>query len=306
MKGVGIDVSKERLDVAAHGVKKVEGFANTAKGHAGLLKWLKKQGEVQVLVEATGGYEQAVVDHLHGQGVWVCRINPRQARDFAKALNQLAKTDQVDAQVLAQMVAVLGDRLRQYEPPAPWRVRLRAWVQRRSHVVGMIQQEKRQLTWIREASLTAQIEATIKTLTEQKRALERELRSQVKAHASKALETVKGLGDVVKATLLARLPELGELDRRAVAKLVGVAPLNDDSGGRRGYRRISGGRADLRSVLYMATLVALRWEPSIKTFYERLRGAGKAAKVAIVACMRKLLTIINARVRDERLAAASG
>lgn len=302
MKGVGIDVCKEWLDVAVHGEPCAERFANDAVGHAALVKWLKKWRKVRVLVEATGGYEQAVLDRLHKKGVWVCQLNPRQVKDFARALNRLAKTDKADAQVLAQMVVALGDELRAYTPVEDWRSRLRAWVQRRGHVVKLILQEKQQLTWVKEPALKAQMEAVIKALSAQKRDVEREMRRQIKDRQSDALTTMKGLGPVVKATLLARLPELGQLDRKAVAKLVGVAPLNDDSGGRRGYRRISGGRADLRKSLYMATLVAMRWEPLIKTFYERLRAAGKPAKVAMVACMRKMLTILNARVRDEQLA----
>jgi transposase len=305
MKGVGIDVCKDWLDVVVHGEPDAKRFANDADGHGALVKWLKKWRRVRVLVEATGAYECALLDRLHEKGVWVCQINPRQAKDFARALNQLAKTDKADAQVLAQMVVALGDQLRAYEPLEDWRARLRAWVQRRGHVVKQILQEKQQLRWVKEPALKAQMEAVIKTLSAHKRELERELRRQIKDRQSVALTTMKGLGHVVKATLLARLPELGKLDHKAVAKLVGVAPLNDDSGNRRGYRRIGGGRADIRSVLYMATLVAMRWEPLITTFYERLRAAGKPAKVAMVACMRKMLTILNARVRDEHLAAAA-
>lgn len=305
MKGVGIDVCKAWLDVAVHGEQGAERFANNAEGHLALVKWLKKWRKVRVLVEATGAYEHALLDRLHEKGIWVCQINPRQAKDFARAMNRLAKTDKADAQVLAQMVVALSEELRAYEPVEDWRAQLRAWVQRRGHVVSLILQQKQQLTWVKEPALKAQTEALIRLLKEQKRELERELRRQIKDHQSAALTSMKGLGHVVQATLLARLPELGRLDRKAVAKLVGVAPLNDDSGSRRGYRRISGGRADLRRVLYMATLVAMRWEPLIKTFYERLRAAGKPAKVAMVACMRKMLTILNARVRDEQLAASA-
>lgn len=305
MKGVGIDVCKDWLDVAVHGEQGAERFANDAAGHLALVKRLRKLRKVRVLVEATGAYERPLLDRLHEEGVWVCQINPRQARDFARALNRLAKTDKADAQVLAQMVVALGEELCAYEPMEDWRTRLRTWVQRRSQVVTLILREKQQLTWVKEPALRTQTEALITLLKEQKRELERELRRQIKDRQGTALTTMKGLGHVVKATLLARLPELGRLDRKAVAKLVGVAPLNDDSGNRRGYRRIGGGRADLRSVLYMATLVAMRWEPLIKTFYERLRAAGKPAKVAIVACMRKMLTILNARLRDEQLAALS-
>lgn len=304
MIGIGIDVSKDWLDVAVHGEEPTQRFSNDAAGLAGLVRWLKGRRSVRVLVEASGQYEQGVLDALCEKGVWVCRLNARQVRDFAKATNRLAKTDAVDAKVLAHMVVALGEQLRRHEPPDPWRTQLRAWVQRRRHVVGRIQQEKQQLAGVSEAVLRAHIEALISLLVKEKRALEREIHQRIKAHATAALSSLKGIGTVMKATLLAQLPELGQLDRKAIAQLVGVAPLNDDSGGRRGYRRIGGGRASVREVLYMAAVVAVRWEPSIKPFYERLRAAGKPAKVALVACMRKLLTILNARLRDERRALA--
>jgi len=305
MAGVGIDVCKARLDVAVHGEDRTWTFSNDPAGLAGLLKWLKGRRGVRVLVEATGGQEQALLDKLVEKQVWACRVNPRQARDFAKATNRLAKTDAVDAKVLAHMVVALGEQLRRYEAPDLWRTQLRDWVQRRRHVVELIQREKQQLAWVSDAQLRAQIDTMLSTLVKQKQALEREIRQRIKGHATAALGSLKGVGPVVKSTLLAQLPELGQLDRKAIAKLVGVAPLSDDSGGRRGYRRIWGGRAELRCTLYMAAVVAMRWEPVIKTFYERLRNVGKPAKVALVACMRKLLTILNARMRDERLALAA-
>lgn len=304
MTGIGIDVCKGRLDAAIHGDAKAYSFANDAQGISQLMKWLKRRRSVHVLVEATGGHEQALLDRLWAARVWACRINPRQVRDFAKATNRQAKTDAADAKVLAHMVVALSGQLRSYEPAEAWRSELRSWVQRRRHVVALIQREKQQLVWVSQVQLRAQIETMLKTLVQQKRELEREIQRRIKAHASAAMNSLKGVGVVVKATLLAQLPELGHLDRKAIAKLVGVAPLNDDSGERRGYRRIWGGRADLRNVLYMAAVVAMRWEPAIKIFYERLRAAGKPAKVALVACMRKLLTMLNARLRDERLAAA--
>lgn len=304
MLGVGIDVSKAWLDVAIDGQEAVQRFPNDDPGITALLKWLKRRS-VRVLVEATGGYEQAVLERLWSRQVWVCRVNPRQARDFAKAMNRLAKTDAVDARVLARMVGVLGETLRSYEPPEPWRVQLREWVQRRRQVVELMQQEKQRPACMNIPALRKQMEMLLSTLAKQKQGLEREIRTQIQAHTPKALSSVKGTGPVVKATLLAELPELGQLDGKAIAKLVGVAPLNDDSGNRRGYRRTSGGRRSVRCVLYMATVVAVRWEPSIKAFYERLRAAGKPAKVRLVACMRKLLIILNARVRDELSALAA-
>lgn len=304
MLGVGIDVCKERLDVAIHGEAKTYSFANEPSGLLQLMKWLRGRRSIRVLVEATGGHEQALLDRLCEKRIWVCRVNPRQVRNFAKATNRQAKTDAADAKVLAHMVVALSNELRAYEPPETWRSELRRWVQRRRHVVESIQREKQQLAWVSDAPLREQIQTLLRTLKQQKKALDREIGLKIKAHASPAMSSLKGLGLVVKATLLAQLPELGQLDGKPIAKLVGVAPLNDDSGERRGYRRIWGGRADLRNVLYMATVVAVRWEPALKTFYQRLRAAGKPAKVALVACMRKLLVILNARLRDERLATA--
>jgi transposase len=302
MVGVGIDVCKAHLDVAVHGEEQTRRFDNDARGISALMKQLKGRGSVRVLVEATGGFEQALLDRLWKAQMWVCRINPRQARDFARATNRLAKTDAVDALALAHMVVALASQLRPYEPAAQWRIELRDWVQRRGHLVEVMQREKQHRASIHDARLRAHIDTLLGVLAKQKRVLEREIKLRIKAHATPALGSLKGIGHVVKATLLAQLPELGQLDRRAIAKLVGVAPLNDDSGGRRGYRRITGGRASVRCAMYMAALVAMRWEPAIKTFYERLRHAGKPAKVALVACMHKLLTILNARLRDEKLA----
>ena len=301
MVGVGIDVSSEHLDVAVHGGSEVMRYSNDATGMSKLVTWLKKQRTVRVLVEATGGYEQALLDLLWKKQIWVCRVNPRQARDFARATNRLEKTDAVDARVLAHMLVCLSEQLRGYEPLQAWRVQLREWVQRRRQIVEAILREKQQLTWVKEVALRQQITAVVNLLTQQKRALDSEIRRQIKAHATAALSSLKGLGPIVKAHLLAYLPELGQLPGKAIAKLVGVAPLSDDSGGRRGYRRIAGGRSGLRCALYMAALVAARREPVIASFYQRLRNNGKTAKVALVACMHKLLTVLNARVRDEIL-----
>lgn len=306
MVGVGVDVSGQHLDVAIHGQGEVKRFANDASGVSSLLSWLKGRRSVRVVVEATGGYEQRMLDGLSARGVWVCRVNARQARDFARATNRLAKTDATDARVLAHMAESLADQLKPYEPQEPWRVQLREWVQRRRQVVELIQREKQHRDWTTDATLQTQLKAVLSLLIKQRQELDREIRRQIKARTMAALSSLKGLGPLVQAILLARLPELGRLNRKAIAKLVGVAPLNDDSGTRQGYRRTKGGRADLRGILYMATLVAIRREPLIQPFYERLRRAGKPAKVALVACMRKLLTVLNARVRDEQQLAGTG
>lgn len=305
MTGVGIDVCKARLDVAVHGGNVApESFDNTRAGVRKFMTWLRKLGEARVVVEATGGFEQRVLTALSEAKVWVCRINPRQARDFAKATGRLAKTDAIDARVLAHMAAVLHSELRPYQPAPAWQTELGEWLRRRAQVVGAMQQQRQQRNTTTVAALRRSIDQVIRVLGNELRALDREIRRQSAPHVTPATRSMKGMGPVLQATLLTALPELGLLDRGQIAKLAGVAPLNCESGSFRGHRRISGGRADLRAVLYMATLSAIRWEPVIKTFFEQLRDRGKAGKVALVAAMRKFLVILNARRRDELKAAA--
>ena len=299
MVDIGIDVSKAWLDVAVHGRSSIHRFANSAAGIVKLVGWVQARVEVRVVVEATGGYERAVLQALAERGVWVCRINPRQARDFAKATGRLAKTDAIDAQALAHMVATLHERMRPWVPQEPWRVELAQWVQRRTQVVGLVQQQRQHLDGTCDKVLRRLMGKTLQALLAELKTLDVAIERQTRPHVTPALCSLKGTGPVFQASALALLPELGHLDRQQIAKLVGVAPLNCDSGKHQGKRRTWGGRAGLRHALYMAALSAIRWEPAIRAFFKRLQERGKPGKLALVACMRKMLTILNARVRDE-------
>ena len=298
MNGIGIDVGSQWLDVGHSDKKQCLRFANDAQGIAQLLAWIGTQGAVRVVVEASGGYERDVLAACVGHGVWISRVNGARARDFARGLGLLAKTDRMDARMLAQL-ALLHPRLVQALPQAPWREELRAWTQRRRQVVESLQQHRQQRSRCTVQALQAVIDTTITQLRTELATITTQIAALAKPHVTPALSSIKGVGPTLKAGLLAQLPELGYLDRRQIAKLVGVAPLHCDSGQHRGQRRIQGGRAGLRSILYMATLTAMRWEPVIRTYFESLRARGKAGKVALVACMRKLLVILNARRRDE-------
>ena len=294
---VGVDVSKATLDVAIHDAAATRCFPNTPAGHRRLIAWLQPQGTHQVVLEATGGYEHAALDALQAAGLPAVRVNPRQARDFARATGQLAKTDRLDARMLAQMAATLP--LRRYQPAAAWQRRLAEWSQRRGQLVTLLTGERQRLRLLTEAPLRRSLQRHLAWLEDEIAALDREIAQQLAAQPVLAtLRTLKGVGPVLTATLASELPELGRLDRKAIAKLVGVAPLARDSGQWRGPRHVWGGRHTVRSALYMAALVGVRHEPRLREIYQRLRARGKAAKVALVACMRKLLVILNARMRD--------
>lgn len=298
MTAVGIDVGKAALDVAVEGCDGVERYPNTAAGIGRLVRRLGRLGKPRALVEATGGYEEPLLEALCDAGRWVSRINPRQARAFAQATGQLAKTDAIDAGVLCLMARLFADRLQPYRAPPPWQRALRDWLRRRGQVVVTLQMQKQQAALAPQAVRKC-IARTAAALSRELTVIDREIKRLIDAHASAALRSCKGLGPVFQATALAMLPELGRLDRRQIAKLVGVAPMNRDSGQAQGKRRIRGGRGPVRVALYMATLSAVRWDPVMKAHYQQLRARGKLAKVALVACMRKLLTIVNARRRDE-------
>jgi transposase len=294
---VGIDVSKATLDVAVLGVAEIRQFANTMRGYRALAAWLKPWRPQRVLLEATGGYEQAALDALHAAGLPMVRINPRQARDFAKATGQLAKTDRLDAQVLAKMAATIEAPL--YAPREAWRLRLGQWQQRRGHLVQILLAERQRLERVDDAELRRAAQRHIAFLQRELRGLDTRIGEQLAAQPDLApLRSLRGSGPVLQATLACELPELGRLDGKAIAKLVGVAPMARDSGQWRGRRIIWGGRAGIRTALYMSALTAMRYEPGLRQFYQRLRSRGKAAKVAIVAVMRKMLVILNARMRD--------
>lgn len=298
MTAAGIDVGKANLDLAVDGQAGVVRFTNARAGIAKLIKRLQALGVSRIVVEATGGYEEPVLEACCDAGLWIARVNPRQARDFARATGELAKTDAIDARLLALMARLLADRLRPHVVPLPWQRELRDWLRRRGQVVALLQAQRQQaaMTSPQVRKLAAR---TIAALVRELAAIDRAMKALIQQHATPALRSSKGLGPVFQATMLALLPELGELDRRQIAKLVGVAPMNRDSGQGQGKRRIYGGRAAVRVALYMATLSAVRWNPTMKAHYQQLRARGKLAKVALVACMRKLLGIINARRRDE-------
>ena len=303
MRVAGIDVGKANLDLAVDGEPGAARFANNRAGVTKLVKRLTAIGAERVVVEATGGYEEPLLEACCDAGLWIARVNPRQARDFARATGELAKTDAIDARLLALMARMFGDRLRRHVAPPVWQRELRDWLRRRGQVVVLIQAQKQQAA-MAPAAVRKLVARTIAALARELAAIEREMRALIQKHSSPALRSSKGLGPVFQATMLALLPELGHLNRREIAKLAGVAPMNRDSGQGQGKRRIRGGRSPVRVALYMATLSAVRWDPLMKAHYQQLRARGKLGKVALVACMRKLLGIINARRRDELRAEA--
>jgi transposase len=302
---IGIDVSKDWLDVAI-GRTELERFANDVAGHDALIQTLKQSQIELIVLEATGGMEFEVACALQAAGFAVAVVNPRQARDFAKSMGFLAKTDRVDARMLVQFAEVLArhpERERFIKPLADEaRQTLSALLTRRRQVVEMLTAERNRLS-ISRATARKSIKEVIEVLKRQLDVLDRQLERHLKSHhadTAELLRTAKGAGPVLTATLIGLLPELGRLSRRKIGALVGVAPLNNDSGSFRGKRQCWGGRSDVRNTLYMATLAAITHNPVIRAFHQRLISKGKLPKVAIVACMRKLLTILNAMVRDNR------
>jgi len=296
---VGIDVSKARLDVAFSGAGELLSVANDARGIAPLVKRLVELEPALVVLEASGGLQTALVAELGAAGLPVVVVNPRQVRDFARAAGQLAKTDALDARVLALFAERMRPEVRRL--PAAQELELKALVARRRELVEMITAERNRLgaaPKVLHKEITAHIRWLEGRLKERDRDLGRMLRSSPIWRAREdLLRAVPGVGPVLCATLQADLPELGALSRHEIAKLAGVAPLNRDSGPMRGRRTVWGGRAQVRAALYMSTLVAVRFNPVLKTFYQRLRAAGKKPKVALTAAMRKLLTILNAMLK---------
>lgn len=297
---VGIDVSGQTLEVASSAEAKTWQVGNDAAGIEQLAAQLDGLKPALVVLEATGGYEFEAACALQAAGLAVAVVNPRTARDFARAMGALAKTDALDARMLAAFARVLHqhpERERFVKPLADAELqRLQALVLRRRQLVQMITSERQRMR-VSHVAARPSIERVIEFLRTELGDSEADVAAHVQRHHAElaaALASVPGIGAASVAVLLAELPELGKLDRRRVAALVGVAPLNRDSGQMRGQRTIWGGRADVRRTLYMATLTAVRHNPILKTHYERLLAAGKRKKVALVACMRKLLTVLNA------------
>lgn len=304
---VGIDVASKHVDVAALGAElpaSLRQVSNDADGHSALADGLTRLKPALVLMEATGGYEAALACALQAAGLRVAVVNPRMARDFARAMQRLAKTDRIDAASLAEFAGVLArrpDAERFIRPLTdPEQQDLAALVTRRRQLVGMQLSERQRLRLARPVARPS-IEALLEAIARQLDDVEAEMAQHVERHhaqMARLLQSVAGIGRVAAATLIAELPELGRLNRRQICALVGVAPYAHDSGASKGRRRITGGRFEVRRALYMATLTATRHNEAIRAFYERLVGAGKLKKVALIACMRKLVTHLNAIVRD--------
>jgi transposase len=301
---VGIDVCKDRLDVHCRPAAAAFGVPNTAAGIAELVARLVPLRPALIVLEATGGFEIAVAAELAVADLPVAIVNPRQVHDFAKATGRLAKTDALDADTLA----LFAERVRPQPRPLPDPAArdFAALLQRRRQLLEMRAAEQNRLgAASAAAAVRASLHKHVKWLSRQLEQVDRELRQAVEASPvwrakDELLQSIPGIGPTVSQTLLAALPELGTLTRQQIAALAGLAPLNRDSGRRRGTRAIAGGRAEVRSLLYMAALSASRYNQGLQAFSERLATAGKAAKVRLVAVARKLLTIANAVLRDGR------
>lgn len=298
---IGIDVSKAQLDIGIRPENAAWSVTNDEAGIDELLRRIKKTSNTLVVLEATGGLELPAATALATTDVDVAIINPRQARQFAKAIGQQAKTDRIDALVLAHF----GEAVK----PAPRPLKdteteaLSALLARRRQVVGMLVAEKNRL-YSAHKQVRKDIKLHIRWLEKRLKDVDVDLQRWIKESPlwrvnDDILQSAPGVGQTLSFTLLAELPELGQLNRKQAAAIVGIAPVNRDSGAYRGRRHVWGGRRQVRNVLYMATLSAIRFNPAIKCFYTRLIEAGKKPKVAIVACMRKLLTILNAMLRDQ-------
>jgi transposase len=298
---IGIDVSKARLDVAMRPSGENESVSNDQPGIKALVKRLSELQPALIVLEATGGVERQLTRALASAELPVVVVNPRQVRDFAKATGQLAKTDSIDARVLARFAQAVRPAVRPL--PNEITLELRALIARRRQITEMIVAERNRLG-AASKSVRKRIDAHIRWLEGELGRADKDLdqsirQSPIWKENEELLRSVPSIGPVISRTVLAELPELGQLNRKQIAALVGVAPLNRDSGTLRGRRAIWGGRATVRAALYMAALVASRRNPVIRAFYKRLRTAGKAPKVALVACMRKLLTILNSMIKHK-------
>lgn len=300
---VGIDVSKARLDVHIRPSQESFSVPRDGAGIAALAERLHAAAPALIVLEATGGFEVTVAAGLAGAGLPLAVVNPAQIRAFARAVGRLAKSDRLDAEIIARF----ADQVRpEPRPVADAQAQaLAELVARRRQVVEMIGMESNRRRQARSRTVLKGIERTLAALRAELAELDREIDDQIKGSpawraAENLLTSVPGIGPITARTLIAELPELGRIDRRRLAALVGVAPVNRDSGAMRGHRAIAGGRAEVRNVLYMAALTATRNNPVIRALYARLRERGRPAKAALVAAIRKLLTILNAILRDQR------
>jgi transposase len=298
---VGIDVSKEKLDIFIDSTGQSLSLNNDPAGIAQLAKHLSPLPIFRIVVEATGRLERRLAVALLQQALPVSIINPKQARDFARSKGQKAKTDRIDARMLAEYGRLIQPRLTQNLPEK--QAKLQDLLARRRHLVEFRAAEHNRLQQFDDREIHADIQKMIRQLDDKVERLDRKIAKLIEDDSdlsgkAKLMTSIKGVGAVLASTLIAHLPELGSLNRQQVASLVGVAPFNHDSGKMRGQRHVRGGRGVVRTVLYMATVAATRFNPAIKAFAERLKAKNKCSKVVLVACMHKLLTILNAVVKS--------
>jgi len=298
---VGIDVAKAKLDVALDADGEVFEVTNDPIGLTGLIDRLKRQSVALVALEASGGYETLAVATLGAAGFPVALVNPRQVRDFARSTGRLAKTDAIDAKLLARFALTIKPRITALAESG--RTELSELLGRRNQLVGMQVAERQRLAQARSKRVRKDVQDMIDFIAKRLDKAEDDLGKFIAARPEwqvkdDLMRSVPGVGPTTSRVLLGRLPELGELTTKAIAALVGIAPINRDSGSFRGKRTIAGGRADVRTALYMAAFSATRCNPVIRAFYQRLRAQGKPFKVALVACMRKLLVILNAIMKS--------
>ena len=295
---IGVDIAKGWVDVFYLSTSRHERIISTKQS---LARFSEASKGCLVIVEASGGYERPLTEALAKAGTDYARVNPRQAREFARATGRLAKTDRVDAEILARMGRALD--LEPTPPTDPDLARLADLVARRDDVVGLIRAEKNRAGTTRDIWISKEIALLIKVLQSHLATTEAQIATQIEGRETLAAQSLRlcsvpGIGPTLSAILIARLPELGQMDPRKITSLAGLAPHACDSGLHRGKRRIWGGRADVRRALYLAAFIASRYDPMMKAFRARLQAAGKPVKVAITACARKLLTILNAMVRN--------
>lgn len=296
----GIDVSKDRLEIRIHPQDVGASYSNTASDFSNLIDWLKQSEVIRVLLEATGGYERAVMKALQSAGFEVFRVNPRRAKDFAKAMGYHAKTDPIDARLLAEFAMVIKDvssRVSDVKEEI-----LRGLVQQRENFVQQQSDDRRRIKTASVDLIKPLLQSHIDYLEQAIKSIEKLICQSAKDLDSEKVArlcSVKGVGLVTASSIMAYLPELGEVGRHEIAALTGTAPYNDDSGKHEGRRHISGGRFAARRAMYMACWTVIRFQPEFKARYDALRLRGKCAKVALIACMRVLLVRLNAMIRDK-------